>query len=251
MVNLSKLSMALPKYPTDKIIGVFTGTLHVAAPTGAQQVLYAETSLPTGFGDSCLTQCIYSYDNGVTWNDDNMSVPNYSGAFPVIQTLDVTSFSDPNTVGIAVANWYNAVSGSGTAYTILFKIFALAKTGQGDITPLPTKYPLSYSSKDNYLKIFASGKVPLAIPGSNVLFVYAVAHGLGYIPASRGYVEYVSTGRIWPATSNQYPNTGSGSVNNPVGTDIQMTTASTSYNFFSSIPTTDNINLYYVVYYNA
>lgn len=250
MANPVVLNMALPQLPIDKIIGVFSGSFTVPAPTAAQGHTYAEDVQNTGFGDNCLTQAIYSLDNGVTWNDDNMSVPDLSGAFPVLQTADVSSFSQVNQIGVGCTNWYNSFTGTGVSRTVLYKVFALAKSNQGVLEPLATNYKLSYTSVDNYLKIKSQGVISLSIPPSTPT-VSVQFHGLGYVPTSRGYVEY-SSGRIYPATRNLLPNTGSGgSNNNPIETSIQIDTSNTTYSFLSTESVTDTINLHYRIYYNG
>lgn len=247
MGDISNLTMAMPKYATDKILGVYTGTLSIAAPTVGQQNLYTEVTIQTGFNDSVLTQAIYSTDNGVTWNDDNQSIPNLIPASFALQTLDVTSFSGTNIVGLATENWYNSSSHTGTPYTILYKIFALAKSNQGVLTPTATNYKLSYTSIDNYLKIVPgldnSVSETIATSGTTT---FNSPHNLGYVPTSRAYVEY-SNGRIWPATRNQYPGTAFGTNNNQIETSIQIDTTSTNY-VMTNTGATASFNLHYRTY---
>lgn len=243
----TKIRMAFPRNPTDKILGVYTGTLSVAAPTAGQIVLYTEQTQPTGFGDSTLTEAIYSTDGGVTWNDDNMTTPNLSLATPIVQTLDVTSFSDANgNIGIATANWYSATLGAGVAYTIQYKIFALAKQNQGVLTPSITNYRLNYSSADNYLKINSQGISPQSL-GIGINNTLTDTHNLGYVPTARAYIEYASTGRTWPATRNQYPATGLGTSNNPIQTSIRPDTSKVDYVMVNSGSAT-TFNLHYRSY---
>jgi len=222
----TKINLNVPNYNADKIIGIFTGSLSVPATSSGDTVAYAESMHTTGFGESVFTQGIYSIDGGTTWNDDNTTIPYLGGAAPSFQTLDVSSFSRTNEVGIATNNWYNFVAGAGTAYTILYKIFCIAKSNQGDITPQLTDYPLNYSSSDNYLKIRLDDIYETTITG--VTSTYIIPHTIGYEPTVRAYVEH-SNGEIWPASLHQFLGTAfAGDPHNPILTRIQSTDATTS-----------------------
>lgn len=249
--NPTKITMAVPKYNADKIIGVFSGSITVAAPTVVNQVVYAEDVQTTGFGNTCLTQLIYSIDNGVTWNDENTAIPYLPvSGFPVFQVIDVSSFSRTNQVGVALNNWYNNVTSSSTAYTVLYKVFCLSKSDQGATIPLPNNYSLYYTSKDNYLKIFDASKTATSVPATPSTATVTITHGLGYAPTSRGFLEY-SNGEIWPASINQYNGTNfTGPSHNPVSTSIQPDTVNVNYVMGSS-SLTQAINLYSVVYLDA
>lgn len=247
----TKITMAVPKYNTDKIIGVFSGSFSVSAPTAVNQVVYAEDSNTTGFGDTCLTQLIYSVDGGTTWNDENTSIPYLPGAgMPVFQIIDVSSFSRADKACVAVNNWYNNTSGSSAAYTVLYKLFCLSKSDQGMVTPLANDYPLYYTSKDNYLKILDADKTPVSVPASPSSATVPIAHTLGYTPTARGFIEYAN-GEIWPASINQFNNTGGiGTPHNPVSTSIQSDASGVNYVMTSSA-LTQAINLYSIVYLDA
>jgi hypothetical protein len=241
--------MDVPKYNTDKVIGIFTGTLSVAAPTALQQNLYAEDLQTTGFNDTCLTQCVYSLDGGVTFNDDNMSAIDLSTpGSPVFQTCDVTSFCRGGQVGIAVDNWYNIVTGTGTARTIIYKIYCLAKHDQGILTPRATAEAIYFNSKDNYLKIYKdSAQAYTPIPAGDQTFTYI--HDLGYVPNARAYMEYTTLNEIWPVTRNQYPATSTGADHNPVGAEIHLDETKMEVVMPNSLRgASPNINIRYRVY---
>lgn len=250
VIDPTKINMAVPLYNADKIIGIFSGTINVPTPTAGQGVLYDDQIHITGFNDSCLTQAIYSIDGGVTWNDDNTSIPYTAGGSPVFQTLDVSSFSRFNEVGIAFNNWYNNITSSGTAYTVVYKIFCLSKSNQGNIITLQNDYSLYYTSTDNYLKILSEAITPTIAPATPAVVDIVIPHSLGYTPTARGYIEYPN-GDIWPASINQFNQTGfAGNSYNPVSTSIQLGINNVTYEM-TSIGADQPLNLYSVVYLDA
>jgi len=248
ITNPAALSLAIPSNKIDQIIGIFPGTLSIPAPTAAQSVVYAEISQPTGFLDTCLTQCVYSIDNGATWNDGDMTIPTISSFNPVFQTVDVTSFSDSNTVGIMAANWYNNIANTGTAWTILYKIYCIAKSNQGFITPVNTTYKLNYTSSSNFLKIDKDNRTSMTLPVGTT--TYSVPHTPGYIPNARGYIEYAS-GRIIPVSPHQYPGTGFGANNNSVTTKVTIDTSNVNYIMANSLASAQAVYLHSRTYLDA
>lgn len=251
MFDPKKVLLWVPKYNTDKVIGIFEGTLSVAAPTALQGNLYAEVLHDTGFNDTCLTQCVYSLDGGVTFDDDNMTIADLSTpGSPVFQTCDVTSFCRGSQVGIAADNWYNSVTGNGTARTIQYRIYCLAKYNQGKLTPKATSETVYFNSTSNYLKIMNGGDsaqayTPLPAGDQTLSFI----HNLGYVPNARAYMEYTSANEIWPVTINQYPGTGFGTPHQLVPAEIHLDTTTMQIAMPSSIRTgTPNIKVHYRVY---
>lgn len=241
----TKINMAVPRYNTDKIIGVFTGSFAVAAPTAIQRTLLTEVSIPHGFGDTCLAQMVYSTD-GVTYNDGDMQVPRLTGAFPVLQTLEVAAYTTSTNVVVSSTNWYDSVAGAGFTYTIYYKVFCIAKKTQGTITPIPTGQILKYSSAQNYQKIAIDQVVPLTLAlGSTT--TQSIAHGLLSVPSTRAYVEYLTAGKLWPVSRNQHVSTGLGAANNPLVTDIKINATTIDYVFNNSGGNV-NINFHYRIY---
>jgi hypothetical protein len=251
MFDYRKIVMDVPAYNTDKVIGIIEGSTSVAAPTAIQTVVGAESMNNTGFGETCLTSCVYSLDGGTTWNDNDMTIPDTSDpAFTVTQTCDVTSFSRGNQVGIAVSNWYNFNTGTGTVRNIQYRIYCLAKYNQGSITPIPTNEPIYFRSTDNYLKVQPGSNVPQSytpLPAGDQTFSYA--HNLGYIPNARAYMEYTASDEIWPVSINQYPTTGLATNRNKVPAEIRLTTTNMNVFMSGALRTgTPNIKLYPTVY---
>lgn len=181
MADPTKLSFAVPKYANDKIIGIFSGSM-TGSGTG-----YDEEEITTGFGDTCLTRCLYSL-NGGDLNDDGMGVPGIQGI-----TFTAASFSRTNTVGIAAQ-----VMQAGA--TLDYSIYAYAKSNQGVVTPVSTNQKLSYASKFNYEKIAFDGIYQMVI-SSYGLHTYTFTHNLGYVPDTKCSLEYASEsggGGVYP-----------------------------------------------------
>lgn len=237
MIDFTKIAMSVPRKGIDKIIGTFEGQINVAAPTALQQVFFAENLHLTDFQKPCLTSCIYSLDGGATWNDDNMTIPDLSGPLPVFQTVDVSSFSRGNNVGIACSNWYNTTSGSGTARTVTYKIYCLARKEQGATVPIATRERTYFKSTDNYLKILDEDIEPYSL-GISGTAQKVFSHEQSIVPSARGFVEYVAAQEIWPLTTNQFPATGLASLHNPVAGSIKLDETSVTYdlvNFGSAV----------------
>lgn len=245
ITDASAIRMALPEYPTDKVIGIFTGSFSVAAPTAAQGTVYAEDAQNHGFGDTFLPQLIYS--TGGVYNDQDMTVPRLTGAFPVFQTLDVTAYTTSTQVIVAATNWYDNVAGAGFAWNITYKIFCLAKKNQGILVPKPTDQLLRYSSADNYQKIFTEDIVPITVPGAAGSTSYTVSHNIGIVPTTRAYVEYAN-GKLWPCSPNEYQSTGETTINNPITSAIKLTETTAEYDFTNNGASNATINLHYRIY---
>lgn len=243
VTNPAAIAMAIPGYSTDKIIGVLTGSFTSSIPS-AFDVTYTEALIPHPFGDTVETQAVYN--TGGVDNDQDMTVPRLTGAFPVFQTLDVSSYSTSSNIVIASTNWYDNVAGKGFAYTINYKVYLIAKMNQGVITPMPTNQLLRYRSSENYLKIVKQDVVPISVPAGTSS--YTVTHGVNGIPRSRASIEYLSTGKLWGISPNQYPSTGSVSNNNPITTSTTMDGTSVTYTFGNSTAGTLSINLHYRIY---
>lgn len=248
ITNQAAIQLAIPEYPTDKVLGVFTGTFSVGAPTALQGSNYTENAQNHGFGDTCLPQLIYS--TGGAYNDQDMTVPRLTGAFPVFQTLDVTAYTTSTQVVVAATNWYDNVASAGFSWTISYKVFLLAKKNQGILTPLPTSQVLRYSSKENYQKIAIDDITPISIAGGGTGST-VIGHSVGVIPVTRAYLEYSSSGNIWPTSPNHYPNTGGVTFNNPLATTIKSTSTTVEYDFQNSSGSTVTANLHYRIYLDS
>ncbi len=184
LVHPENIYMAVPINQIDQIIGIQTGSFGIVAPTASGPTT-ASSTFTTGFGDTCFFQGIFSTDGGSSWNDFGTYRPNLSTPTqPVFQT--VSCFGYVTSSGIFTAagvNWYDFVHSIGNAYTIQYKVAFLAKSDQGSITPISTNEVLTYSSANNYQKIYLQSS--FANSGSNTV----IAHNLGYIPKVRVYFK--------------------------------------------------------------
>lgn len=242
VTNPAAIAMAIPGYSTDKIIGILTGSFTSATPA-AFDVTYTEAIIPHPFGDTVETQAVYN--TGGVDNDQDMTVPRLTGANPVFQTLDVSSYSTSSNIVIASTNWYDNVAGAGFAYTINYKVYLIAKMNQGVIIPQPTNQLLRYRSSENYLKIVKQDVVPISVPSG--VSSYTV-NGVNGVPRTRASIEYLASGKLWGASPNQYPNTGSATNNNLITTTTTMDGTSVTYTFNNSTAGTLNINFHYRIY---
>lgn len=182
--NPNIISMAVPNYEPDKIIGIKTGSFSVGAATLVTNPATATDSFTTGFNDTCLFQGIYSLDSGTTWNDFGSYIPDLSTpGFPVLQTTTCRGYITSSGVFTAVGlNWFNLATGISSAKTIQYKVVFFTKIGQGKITPLPTNELLYFTTKYNYHKIFLQNSYLVSTTRYEV-----VTHGLGYTPKVRAF----------------------------------------------------------------
>jgi hypothetical protein len=189
----TKIHMAVPAYDIDKIIGVTSGTINVAAPVaGAPDfgVKSATATFDTEFGDTCYPQGIFSYDGGVTWNDFGAMIPDLTTpANPVFQTVDCDASMIGGVLTVKVTNYRDAVHATSTPRTVLYKVLFVAKKTQGSIEPLQTEEILYYSSQRNYRKIFLDSTVPFNLAGTSTGKSANVIHSLGYVPKVRAFYQ--------------------------------------------------------------
>lgn len=174
----------------DKVLRVEEGSFNVAAPTGGLGDITRDGSeaFSTGIDDTTFFYGIYSIDGGATWNDFNSTVVVISGGFPVFQTCDVWGESTNGTFTVRARNWYNFVSGTGTARTVLWKVAIIAKRDQALVPKGNTNEVLQFTSKYNYQKIAVDDIVTHTLV-SGARNTYTVDHSLGYIPFARIFIE--------------------------------------------------------------
>lgn len=191
--NPAALHILVPDYPLDQIIGYFTGTATVPAPSLSPGFTTVTQTFQTNFGDSCYFQGIFSTDNGVTWNDFGSQTPNLAPPFPQFQTLDVNAVSGISTLTVTLTNTYDLSHTIGIPYTATFKVYALAKnTMAQSVSPLPTNQILSFSSPFNFQQIDQQGTVSLNVAGG-ITGSTIVVHNLGYVPIVRAFQFAVAT----------------------------------------------------------
>lgn len=189
ILNPADIVMAAPDYGQDQIIGIITNTLSVAAPTSISQFTTTTDPKPHSFGDSCYFDGIFSVDGGITWNAFGTQTPNLTTPTqPVFQTVDCEAYVDTVNVNVNITNFYDNVHGKGTAYTLQYKIYLIAKNTMAQpLTPIPTNQILTYDSSKNIQKILTSRTVAINVAGGAVGSSSSIAYTLGYIPKIRAF----------------------------------------------------------------
>ena len=188
MIDPAKMRFVLPAYPIDQIIGVFSGSLSLGAPSASPGYTTASDPKAHNFGDSCYFQGIFSTDGGTTWNDFGAQTPNLAAPFPQFQTVDVEAYSDGTNLNVQAVNWYDVSHGLGTARTAAYKVYALAKNTMAlPITPIATNQKLAYSSAVNFQKIFLKDSVSISVSGGSSGSSAPITHNLGYVPRIRAF----------------------------------------------------------------
>ena len=240
------LNMAVPQYPIDNIIAIFSGQFGVDAPTAVSSPKYAGEFNDTGFNDTCLTQCVFSTDD-ITYIDQDMQIPELGGAFPVFQTVNATAISRPNQAGVIANSWYDFVAGSGSAQTVYYKVLCIAKADQQFITPLPTDEILQYNSAQNYQKIFRQDSVAFSL-GIGATDSLVVVHNLHYIPNVRAWLHYTVADEIVPASTQQYID--GAAYHNPVATTVQISDTAVTFDLVNAAGAI-GFNLIYRIYLDS
>jgi hypothetical protein len=187
VTNPKALRIIAPEYGLDQIIGVFTGTINIGAPTSGQGKLSITDVRPHGFGDSCYFQGIFTTDGGVTYNDFGAQTPNLAAPNPQFQSVDVEAMVDQTNVNVYITNYYDNAHSTSQAYTVTYKIYLLAKNTMAlPITPIKTNQKLAYDSRFNFQKIKSQGTVSLAVISGSTGGI-TVIHNLGYLPKVRSF----------------------------------------------------------------
>lgn len=180
---------------SDLILGTFTGSVAVPAPTTAlfPNKVTGSTTIATGINEKTFFQGVFSVDGGVTWCDFNSNVTLTSGSFVNLQTQMMYGASSVGTLTLYADNWTqtsNGINYSGSAYTFQYKVVLFAKPDQGDVTPQPVTQQRNFSSFYNYQKIYRdyTSNFSYAVGASTGV----ITHGLGYVPKVRMYVDNFS-----------------------------------------------------------
>lgn len=216
-------------FETDKIIGVYTGTISVNGPTALEQILTNSAAHTTGFGDSCYFEGIFSIDNGTTWNDFNAYPPDLSTpGMPVFQTYTVyANVSSSGIVTITAENNYDNVHASSTNRTYLYKIYLIAKNDQGEIEPLTSTIETNFDSRYNYHKIYTQGRV-VHNTTSGSTTTTTVSHPLGYVPKVKAW--YVtSTGAVYHPSGQVFVEVRVSNTSVVFRTDNALATTASGY----------------------
>jgi len=180
--------MDWPLYPIDKIIGYFTDTVTVPAPTAVSGPTTVTTAYPHGFGDSTYFQGIYTDQFGVRWSDFGAMQPKNPGATPTFQTLDLSATVDTTNLNVTAKNYYDVVNSVGVSRTCTYKVYLLAKNSMPlplEALPMPTN--TQYDSRLNYQKIALQGTATLNVAAGTASGV-TVNHNLGVVPSARVFM---------------------------------------------------------------
>lgn len=200
----SAISMGVPAYSIDQIIGVFSNTIHIAAPTAITGVTVATDTKTHGFGDSCYFQGIFTQDGGTTWNDFGAQTPNLSGGTPFFQSVDVEAYTDSNNVNLELDNYYDPVHSVGTAYDVTYKIYLIAKNTMAlPLNPIKTNQKLIYNSANNYQKVYLSGTTSITVAAGATGSSPTITHNLNYIPKIRAF--FISSNQVYGLNQWKFP----------------------------------------------
>jgi hypothetical protein len=118
--NAKKMLFTL-RYPPDKVIDVYEGSFTAAASSSSSQGERTHHTIDHSFGTAPLLNMTYSLDGGTTWQDQNVAIPDLSGATPVFQTLEASAYSTSTQV-VVVASSYHS-----TPKTVTYRVLALAR----------------------------------------------------------------------------------------------------------------------------
>ena len=186
--NFQDIFLAIPEYGIDQIIGVFTQTISIAAPTAVQGSIQQQYTFSTGFSDSCYFQGIFTQNGGITYNDFGAQTPNLSAPNPFFQSIDVEAYTNASTLHVYVTNYYDVVHSTSSSYTVTFKVYLLAKNSMlYPIKPLKTNNKIIYSSENNYQKIFNKGTIAINVASGTSGSTGSITHNLGYIPKVKAF----------------------------------------------------------------
>lgn len=240
MVDYSKL-LFLSNSQIDKVLRVETGSFFVPAPTGGLGDITRDASATfnTDINDHTFFYGLFSLDGGATWNEFNSSVVEFASGFPVFQTCDVWGESRPGTFTIMARNWYNFVSSSSTARTVLWKVAIIAQGNQGLAPKGNSAEILQFTSSYNYKKIAVDAITPVTL-SSLQRTTFVVSHLLGYVPKIRLWA--LENGVMYDAGHWLTPDAYSSIEIDSSNVYITMDN--------SNNPSARNLNIYTRVYHN-
>jgi len=188
ITNFNKIAYT-SYFDTDKLIGMFTGSISVAAPTSIQFILSGTATHDTGFNETCYYQGIFSIDSGTTWNDFGSMTPDLgTPGIPVLQTQDCNCSMIGGVLTVQADNYYNLATSSSSAKTFLYKVALFTKNTQGNIQSLPIDDTTSFDSRYNFQKIYAQDIIPFNMT-SGVTKSFSISHNLGYVPKVRAFFQ--------------------------------------------------------------
>jgi hypothetical protein len=168
----------LPKYSTDKVIGILKGTFVI--DTNATNLQTFE--IPTGIDDSTLVEGVFLVQGGIQYQNLDTSY---------LLGTDLASVVMKSGKGKVVL--VTTAASSFIGKLVFYRIALIAKMNQGVVELKDIDYDTLLTSKRNYRKIFKEDIVPLSFPDTSVTGIatpITVAHNLGYYPTIKEYIEY-------------------------------------------------------------
>lgn len=219
----------------DKVLDYFEGSFSIDDGTTVWETISTATS------ETVLYQGIWSFD-GSNWQDLN----GYS----------------VNDVGLGRAAAYGGqlkVHGanlSGSSATFQYKIAVIAKDNQTSYDVKPTNQIISKDSQNNTEKIAVHGVLPITVSASSTVNE-TIAHGLGYVPNARCFVEfltnvtdvYLGNAPFLRLMSDDFGNAASNSNSTGVTTEATVDATNLYMSVTNNSGSTVTANLHYRIYY--
>lgn len=185
-------------YNIDKIIGTYTGSFDLPAPT-AGNTTTVTVSMPTNINNTTFYQGIFSLDGGNNWNSFYTDIANVISVDPSVNPQGDCEVYGTSTAGMINIIGLNTANFSATkffSFTPLYKVALIAKPSQDNITPQPIGTNQYFNSTYNYQKIF----MDTVNQSSGTDITTTVTHNLNYIPKIRAFYETGGTMEIVQAT---------------------------------------------------
>lgn len=174
-------------YDIDKIIGTYTGSFDLPAPTAGNSNT-ATVPITTNINSTTFYQGIFSLDSGNSWNPFYTDLTNVESTDPSVNPQGDCQVYGQSTAGVFNVIGVNTALFSATQFfdfTPLYKVALIAKPNQGIITPQPIGTNQWFNSELNYQKIF----MDTTNQSSGTDVTTTVTHNLNYIPKVRAFYE--------------------------------------------------------------
>lgn len=182
--NINKVAIA-SAYPTDKIVGVKSGSFNMATSARQKDELgtdvYSKLEITHGFTRPVFTKLKWSLD-GINWVDGGLGQIQSN---PLIQAI---TYSDSSHIVILCT----ALTG-----TLYYEVICFWIDDYDSSNPLVDSYfdsnkPLAFDSRLNYQKIIKQGEVTLTAPSGST----SITHGATTVPNAWVYFES-NPGQVW------------------------------------------------------
>lgn len=236
--NPAKTVIAIPQDDVDQII--FTGTYSFQVNDVVNS--YNPFTIPETFPPDSLITGLYSFDNGVTWNDPGSSVIFFNNVAKVANGW-LYSYSSFNGFGIGKAEFQYTplvVRNGGQPYQVLLKIAV-------SLNPKVTEYDkeiskfsgkTAYNSTQQYLRIAKKGTWLPNINDANANVV--INHGLGYVPFVEVFINDRNTISVMGTIFNVF--------STPQGLPMVWADETNLYIAYATNGGTQQYEVYYKIY---